>query len=171
MNANIQIIEQFAPMTICLLAAIPVLFLYAFNKGAEKPQPANYHFLITYLICLILISIVMIVMKGIALMAVDNSDRSLFICSVLLIACIDQAINFLPLRKKLQFDLGGLLLYSIVMVCAMPLVWEISRRIISPAISNQPNIMHAAEISLMLIMVTLCIAAGFSKKLRVSKDE
>lgn len=166
MSSSIEIIAQFAPMAVCLLAAIPILFLYAFNKRAEKPQPANYHGLIVYLIVLVLISIATIVVNGIELMPINNSDRSLFICSILIIACIDQCLNMLPVREKLQFDLTGLLLYSIILLCGMPILWQISRHTIPQDISSRTGLMDAMQIGLMLALVIFCIVQGLIKKIK-----
>jgi hypothetical protein len=166
MSSTAEIIEQFAPLFVILFALVPVLTIFAFNKTGEKPKPANYHWLIVYLIVLALIACLIIVLKGIDLMPVDNSDRSLFICSILAIACIDQALNLMPVRVRLQFDLVGLLLYSIILLCSMPLLWQILRQTLSAELSNKPEIMRAAEITLMLLMVIICVINGLIKRVK-----
>jgi hypothetical protein len=116
------------------------------------------------LIVLVLAAFMLVVLQGMQLMAVDSSDRSLFICSILLIACIDQLLNLLPLRIRLQFDIAELLLYSTLLICSVPLLWQVSRYVVPLEISSKPGIMRAVEISLMLIMVVLCVSSGFIKK-------
>ena len=98
-------------------------------------------------------------------MSVDNSDCSLFICSILIIACIDQCLSLMPIKMKLHFDLAGLLLYSIILLCAVPLIWQISAFLIPSQLSSG-TLMRVIEIGLMLVMVALCVSNGFIKKVR-----
>ena len=55
MSPNMELIVQFAPSFITLLALIPYLAIYAFNKKSTKPQPENHHLLVVYLyVCYLL---------------------------------------------------------------------------------------------------------------------
>lgn len=171
MSPFAEIAEQFAPLFIALFAALPVLIVHVRRKSGKIPSQVSEYWLIAYLIVLGLIACAMILVKGMELMPVDNADRSLFLCSILTLACLDQCVSFIPVRIRLQFDLVGLLLYSIILLCAMPVLWQISRHIISSDISNQTGIMHGTEITLMLTMVVLCVVNGFIKKTGYSKTK
>ena len=164
MNPNLEIIEQFAYPILGLMAALPLLFLYAFNKSKEKPQPANNNFLTVYLILVGLIASVLVIAKAIELMPVASTERALFICSMLIIACIDQGLSLLPMKIKFQFDLSRLLLYSVILLCAIPLLWEISLHIIPSNISHNVTVMNTAQIILMTTIVILSFANGVIKK-------
>jgi hypothetical protein len=164
MNFSVEIIKPFVPVLVILLALMPFLFFRLVHKNAQNRKLAENNWLIAYLIVLVLAAFMLVVLQGMQLMAVDSSDRSLFICSILLIACIDQLLNLLPLRIRLQFDIAELLLYSTLLICSVPLLWQVSRYVVPLEISSKPGIMRAVEISLMLIMVVLCVSSGFIKK-------
>src|ERR1700733_15152751 len=92
---NSEIINLGIPLAICLLSAIPFLLVPGLGKKEEESQSATYYLTICYFLILGLGALVLIIIQSIEIMGINNGNRALFVCSILVGACLDRLIDLL----------------------------------------------------------------------------
>ncbi len=156
MPINPELINLWIPLVICLLSALPFLFIPNLAKKENESKDSSYYSVICYLLLLGLIILVFVISKSIEIMSVHNGNRALFVCAILLVACIDRIIDLWS-KLAIKTSLINRLQYFVILLCSIPIIWQLLIHLIPSEISGKTRIMSAAEILLMFIMLTLGI--------------
>lgn len=156
MTINPELINLGIPLAICVISALPFIFIPELGKNEENDSKYSYYYpILYYLLFLGLLILVLIIGKSFEIMSFDNGNRTIFICAVLLVACLDRIIDLWSPRITLKSSLVCRLHYFVILLCTIPILWQLLIHIIPPEISGQQKIMSGAEIFLMFIMLTL----------------
>jgi hypothetical protein len=164
MNIELQTINIVIPLSICAAGMLPFILIPSLRKADEDMRKPIYYGIFSYLLLLVLTILTLIIIESIKIMSYQNGARSLFICAILLIACIDKAIDFSPSMVFIKANLAKRLLYFVAVLCSIPLIWQILMSIVPTDISNRFGLMSVVQVLLMLIMFSLGVINKPSKK-------
>ncbi len=164
MTIDSPIINAGIPLAIALLAAAPLILISKCGKRNEKLKSTSDNLIACYLLVLGLAIFALIVIEGIEVMGISNGTRALFLCSVLLVACIDRLINLSFIRMAIKATLANTLFYFVALLCSIPIIWQLLLYLVPQNISNQLKMMSAIEIFLMLAMLVLGMISRPTKK-------
>jgi hypothetical protein len=164
MHTEAQILNKIIPFIIGVLAILPFLFMPTLRKKDEEIAPLIYRSMLCYLICLGLVILGLIIIQSTTILEPHHSSRSLFICAILLVACMDKAINLAPQMIFIKASLIKRLLYFVFVLCSIPIARQILTSIVPRTMSENLKLMWAAEVFLVLIMLALGIFDRPGKK-------
>ncbi len=157
MTINPELVNLGIPLAICLLSALPFLFVPTLGKSDGDTKTSPYYVAVSYLLILILVVLVLIIMQSVEIMSFNNGNRALFVCSILLVACLDRLIDLSALKVTIKASLISRLQYFVILLCSIPIIWQLLIHLIPAEISGKSKIMSAIEILLMLILLVLGI--------------
>ena len=164
MTASSDLINIGFPLGIGILSAVPFLLVPDLGKKEEESRDSTYYAIICYFLVLGLAALVLIITQGIEVMGINNGNRALFICSILVAACLDRIIDLSGTKIFIKTSLINRLHYFVILLCAVPIIWQLLTYLVPKEISSKLNIMGAIEILLMLIMLVLGIINRPNKK-------
>lgn len=167
MFINSEIINLGIPLAICLLSAIPFLLVPGLGKKEEESLSATYYLTIGYFLILGLGVLVLIIAQSIEVMGINNGNRALFVCAILIAACLDRLIDLSGARIFIKTNLINRLHYFVILLCSIPIIWQLLTHLVPAEISSKLNIMGGIEILLMLIMLVLGIINRPNKKVEI----
>jgi hypothetical protein len=157
MNVEGQIVNTIIPLMISVLGMLPFLFFPSIRNNDEDIEKNVYYAIFGYLLFLGFVVIGLITLQAILATRSQNNQASLFICALLLVACIDNIIDLFPGMIFVKANLLKRLLYFVLILCVIPIVWQIFGTLVPMSISSNTKLMTATEILLMISMFSLGI--------------
>ncbi len=170
MTIDSPIVNAGIPLAICLLSSLPLILMGKFGIRDNEVRSNANNLIACYLLVLGLAIFALIVIEGIEVMGINNGARALFLCSVLLVACLDRLINLSTIRKVIKTTLANTLFYFVTLLCSIPIIWQLLLYLVPQSISNQLKMMSAIEILLMLIMLVLGMISRPTKKIETTSQ-
>ncbi len=171
MYTQTQILNTVIPLTISVMALLPFVFFPSLRQKDEDIKQPAYSSVFCYLICLGFAIITLIIIEAALVMGFASATRSLFISTILLVGCLDRAIDLVPQMAFIKADLLRRLAYFVNILCSIPLIWQILMYTIPKAIANNFELMGSVQILLMLIMLACGVVNHPFKKPALKQDK
>ncbi len=164
MDMHSQLIHTIIPLTVCVLGILPFLFNSRLRQNDEDIAKFTFHFMFCYLLLLGFAVIALIMVQATLVMSSHIGSPSLFICTILLVACIDKLIDLSQKMVFIKANLLKRLLYFVFLLSSIPILWQLLTKIVPESLSQNTKLMTGVEVLLILSMFALGVVNRPAKK-------